>query len=266
VQLDWFTLAAQIVNFAILVFLLQRFLYGPIVRAMEQREENIASRLREAERKRAEADQEVADYRQQQEELKGQRERIAARAEEEVAEQRQQLLEQARDEVEQIEQRWHEAIKREQQQFLRALRDRASEQVVDMVRRVLVDLADADLEHQIIEVFIRQLREMGMQQRKEMSESIQRSGGKVVIRSTYDIPDGLRKTVVAAIRDELFDGGDIQPKFERTDELVCGVELRADGRRLAWTVENYLNGIEERVRAELDQEISVQDQDQGIGG
>jgi F-type H+-transporting ATPase subunit b len=266
VQIDWFTLVAQIVNFAILVFLLQRFLYGPIVRMMQQREESIASRLREAEKKREEADEEAAKYRRQREELKEQQGRIAAKAEKEVAEHRQRLLEQARNEVEQTEQRWLEAIKREQQQFLRALRNRASEQVVGMVRRVLADLADADLEDQMIDVFIRQLREMDTQQRKAMSESIQRSGGKVVIRSTYGIPDGLREAVVAAIRDELFDGGDIQPRFELSDELGCGVELRADGRRLAWTVESYLDGIEERVRQELDQEISIQAQGQGVGG
>ena len=35
---DWFTVIAQIINFLILVALLKRFLYGPIIRAMERRE------------------------------------------------------------------------------------------------------------------------------------------------------------------------------------------------------------------------------------
>jgi len=265
VQIDWFTLVAQIVNFAILVFLLQRFLYGPIVRMMEQREENIASRLQEAENKRQEADQEAAKYRQQQAELKEQRERMAAKAEEEVAEQRQKLLEQVRTEVEEIEGRWHEAIEREQQQFLQALRDRASEQVVDMVRQALADLADADLEHQIIDVFIRKVREMDEQQRGAMSESIERAKGAVVVRSTYAIPDSLREVLVSAIGDELFDGRDIQVEFQRADDLVCGVELQADGRRLAWSIEDYLDGIEERVHEELEQEIDVKAVGESLG-
>ena len=47
-QIDWFTVVAQIVNFLILVWLLKKFLYGPIIRAMDDRERRIASRLEEA--------------------------------------------------------------------------------------------------------------------------------------------------------------------------------------------------------------------------
>ena len=45
-QIDWITVAAQIVNFLILVWLLQHFLYGPITRAMQRREQRIAERER----------------------------------------------------------------------------------------------------------------------------------------------------------------------------------------------------------------------------
>ena len=47
-QIDWFTVVAQIVNFLTLVGLLKKFLYGPIIRAMDDRERRIASRLEEA--------------------------------------------------------------------------------------------------------------------------------------------------------------------------------------------------------------------------
>ena len=53
--IDWFTVAAQAVNFLILVWLLKRFLYKPILGAMDAREQRIASRLRQAETEKAEA-------------------------------------------------------------------------------------------------------------------------------------------------------------------------------------------------------------------
>ena len=62
--INWFTVAAQIINFLILVALLKRFLYGPIVTAMAAREERIASQLAEARQKRQEAEQEEASLRQ----------------------------------------------------------------------------------------------------------------------------------------------------------------------------------------------------------
>jgi F-type H+-transporting ATPase subunit b len=50
--IDWFTVVAQIINFLILVALLKHFLYGRIIKAMDQREERINSRLEEAKKKK----------------------------------------------------------------------------------------------------------------------------------------------------------------------------------------------------------------------
>ena len=46
--INWFTVAAQVVNFLILLYLLKRFLYRPILGAMEERERRIASAMEEA--------------------------------------------------------------------------------------------------------------------------------------------------------------------------------------------------------------------------
>ena len=43
--IDWFTVVAQIVNFLILVALLKRFLYGPLIRAIDARENGIAAQI-----------------------------------------------------------------------------------------------------------------------------------------------------------------------------------------------------------------------------
>ena len=56
-KIDWFTFAAQMINFLVLVALLQWLLYGPIVRAMKKREEKIAGRLEQASWKREEAEE-----------------------------------------------------------------------------------------------------------------------------------------------------------------------------------------------------------------
>jgi hypothetical protein len=46
--IDWFTVGAQIVNFLILVWLLKRFLYKPILDAIDAREKRIAAELADA--------------------------------------------------------------------------------------------------------------------------------------------------------------------------------------------------------------------------
>ncbi len=58
--IDWFTVAAQVINFLVLVWLLKRFLYQPIIDAIDAREKRIAAELADADAKKAEARQERA--------------------------------------------------------------------------------------------------------------------------------------------------------------------------------------------------------------
>ena len=82
--IDWFTVTAQIVNFLILVYLLKRFLYQPIVRHMNEREEKIANRLQQASDKRAEAQRQIDEFQHKQEEIEQQSAQKLEKAEEEA--------------------------------------------------------------------------------------------------------------------------------------------------------------------------------------
>ena len=47
-QIDWWTFAAQIINLIILLFLLRKFLYIPVLKAVDARQKLIADELRKA--------------------------------------------------------------------------------------------------------------------------------------------------------------------------------------------------------------------------
>jgi len=59
-RIDWYTLALQTVNFAVLVWLLQHFLYRPILRMVDARRAQIDRELGEAHRTQAEAKEQLA--------------------------------------------------------------------------------------------------------------------------------------------------------------------------------------------------------------
>ena len=67
--IDWYTIMFQIVNFLILVFLLRYFLYGPIIRAMDEREQTIMQREEKAAAQKLEAENETRSYHQKSEKL-----------------------------------------------------------------------------------------------------------------------------------------------------------------------------------------------------
>ena len=88
--IDWFTVIAQVVNFLILVWLLKRFLYKPILNAIDVREKKVADELANADAKEAEAQKEKDEFRHKNEELDQQRAALLNKAKDEATAERQQ--------------------------------------------------------------------------------------------------------------------------------------------------------------------------------
>lgn len=251
-QIDWFTVVAQIVNFGILVLLLRRFLYGPIVQTMDAREAEIRQRLDDAERRRVEAEEAREHYRRQLQEVEGRREEMMVQAERDVRQRRQELIDEAREDVEGLHRRWLHGLRREREAFSRELRVLIADQAMSVAREGLRELAGADLEKRMADIVLRRLDEMSPDDREAMAQSIRELGNRVTIRSAFDLDRDDRQRLVDAVERRLLDGSGVIARFETAPELVSGIELQANGRRIAWTLESYLDMAERRVADLLD--------------
>lgn len=248
--IDWFTVAAQIVNFLILVALLRYFLYGRIKRAMHERQQRIAARLEEAEHRRQEADEQAASYGQKQQELEAQRAELMAQARAEADARRQELLEQARADLDRTRDRWQEALRREQAAFLRDLRQRTTQQVYATARRALTDLAGDELEHRILTVFLERLQTLDAPAWEALIAAPQDPEPSLLIRSAFDLPHEARQRLLALLREHL--GEAVEVHFETSPDLLCGIEMQSNGQKIAWSLEHYLEGLEEHLSAALE--------------
>ena len=258
-QLDGFTIVAQVVNFLILVALLKRFLYAPIIRAMQAREDHIATRLDEAQGKMDEAQRQAADYEQERRALQQAQDAMLTQAQEAAALQRQQLIDQARQEAEQLQNRWRQTLRQEQAAFLQELRQTAGQQVCAAARRVLADLATADLEWAVIQGFLGRLRNLDRETRQAFAAALQGAHSGAVVRSAFPMPDEAREQLLQAIRHDRSDA-QIEAQFTTAPELICGIECIAHDQKIAWSVAQYLDALEEQFTALLEQEIGTESQ------
>lgn len=248
--IDWFTVAAQVINFLVLVYLLKRFLYGPIIKAMDKREKRIAFRLEEGQKKKEEAEREVERYLKKNRDLDNRREALLSEIKGEADARRKELVSEARNEVEAIRTNWYEAIQREKDAFLQDLRQRAGKQTCAIARRILRDLANVDLEHHIIRVFIERLRNLGKEELGALNESILKSGGRINLRSTFEIPQEMARQIAEVLQNHGADPVDLQ--LEISSDVICGIELNVHGRKIAWSLEDYLETLEEALAEALE--------------
>lgn len=251
--IDWFTVTAQIVNFVVLIVLLKYFLYDRIIEAMDRREQKIRSRLEDAESKREEAEQEARSYRRKNEEMDQKRSEMLAQAKEEADKERKSLTKKAREEVERARSRWQESVRKEKSAFLRELRHLAANQVYAVSRRALWDLADAELEERLVEVFLSKMQKMPEEKRGVMAEAIREEGNTAILRSGFEISTKLRRKITEALRRSLAEDADVA--YETVPEMIMGIELKSGGEKMAWSLEDYLAGLEELAGDALDREI-----------
>src|SRR5580698_4504075 len=113
--IDWFTVVAQAINFLILVWLLKRFLYKPILHAIDEREKGIATQLAQAEAKKAEAQKERDDFQCKNETFDRERGALMTRVTDEATAERQRLLEEARKDADTMRAKRQESLRNEQQ-------------------------------------------------------------------------------------------------------------------------------------------------------
>src|SRR5579871_2893120 len=137
--IDWFTVGAQAINFLILMWLLKRFLYKPILDAIDSREQKIAAELADAAAKKAEAQKEREEFQHKNEEFDQQRADLMSKAVDEVKAERQRLLDEARRAADALRTRRQDALTQEYQNLNGEISRRTSEEVFAIARKTLAD-------------------------------------------------------------------------------------------------------------------------------
>jgi F-type H+-transporting ATPase subunit b len=254
VLIDWFTVFAQIINFLVLVFLLKKFLYGPIIKAMDRREGKIALRMQEAEQKNLEAEQEVSSYRKKTEEINKLREDMIAQTREESEVLRRQLIKKTKEEVEDLKSRWHETILQEKESFLRNLQKLSGEHVYAIARQVLTDMADTELEDHIVDVFIGRIKELSDNNLKKIKESVRKSDKSIIISSSFEIKQNKRQLINHVLHTSI--APDMNIQYAVSHDLICGIEIKVHDYIVGWNLEEYLKSLHEAFNNVLEEEVT----------
>lgn len=248
--IDWFTVGAQLLNFLILVWLMKRFLYQPVLNAIAAREQKIAAALADAAATKARAHQQQAMFEQKNQDFDEQRATLLRSARDEAQAEREHLQHEARAAAEAASAQRARALLADTQQLHTEIARQTQQQVFEISRRVLGDLAGVALEQRVCEVFIERLQALDGPARATLGAALRAASETepALLRSAFALPAPQRAAIEAAL--ESVFGQPIALRFETAPELVSGIELRARGQKLAWSMSGYLgelsSGLEQR--------------------
>ena len=243
--IDWFTVVAQAVNFLILLWLMKRFLYAPILRAVDAREQRIAAELKDAAAKQSEANKEREDFERKNEVFDQQRADLLGKATAEVESQRKAMLEQARTTADDWIAKRQEALRTEADGLNRTIEDSARGEVLAIIRKALQDLATTDLESSMAEILMRRLRALDGKAKADLVAALGTISTAAIVSSAFELPAQERAAIQQLLL-QMF-GSDAPLRFEIRPELVCGIELSVNGQIVAWNVDGYLQSLKKEI-------------------
>lgn len=254
--IDWFTIVAQALNFVVLVWLLKRFLYKPILNAIDAREERIAAAQKDAEDKKAEALQEKKKFTLKNEKFDQQRAALFQKENDKAKTEGQEMLKKARLEADEYSVKRQETMQREQQSLHEEFSRRTRKEIFAITRKTLADLADHSLEKRISEVFVRRLHDIDDEQKKNLVEAFTSSSAPLLVRSAFQLPPAQQKKIQQALKKEI--SPEINVDFETDTELISGIELTANGQKIAWSINEYLESLEKSISELMQQQEKPQ--------
>jgi F-type H+-transporting ATPase subunit b len=241
VLIDWFTVCAQAINFLVLVWLLQRYLYKPVLAAIDAREQKIATTIKDADTQEAKAKAAGEELRKRNEAFDQERNGLMHNATQAGATERERLFESARQDSQLLRVKLAQALDSERAELGRQLSVRTRAEVFALSRKALYELAGVGLEDRMVELLIERLRTLPEPQRLALAGAPAAEARVALVRSAEDTSVPGRTKLEVAIRERL--GASVVVRFETAPELIGGLEISVAGQKLAWSVADYLSTL-----------------------
>jgi F-type H+-transporting ATPase subunit b len=151
------TFVVELVAFLIMLGILAKWVYPPVMKAAEGRQKQIADQLAAADQARKDAEQYLQQSEAAVQQARVEAQQIIERANRSAEQLRQQAQEKAQEEARRIVEQAKKEIDAERQRAIQAIRQEMADLVVNATQRVLGETLDGDRHRKLIEQAIAQV-------------------------------------------------------------------------------------------------------------
>ena len=243
--IDWFTVGAQAINFLVLVWLMKRFLYQPVLDAIDARERRIAQTLADAAQQQSQARQEREAFAQRNADFDRSHAQRLSDLTTEVAAERARLLEDTRQSAATLREQQQRALARELGELQAHIAQRSRTEVLAMAHTVLAELADTTLEAQVVSRFVHKLQALDPQARAALAQALASAPAQppvqLQVRSAFALTPEQQATLRHTLHQDL--ACDAPLAFATSPDVMAGMELSANGWKVAWHLADGLASL-----------------------
>ena len=222
-ELDWTTFILELINFLVLVWILNRFLYKPVMNIIAQRKAAIKKTLSDVETTRSEAQTLQIQYENRLTEWEQEREKARAQLRDEISAERNRLLEALRTELDQEREKAAAVEQRRMKEFMQQAEATAIAQGGAFASRLLSRLGSQELERRIIDIVMKDLPRLPDNQMQVIRSTTPATKLPMKVTSAYPLAETQREDLRQACR--ALAGWAVACEFTEDRDLIAGLRI-----------------------------------------
>lgn len=221
--LNWSTFALEILNFLVLVWILKRFLYQPVLAVIAKRRAGIEKTLADAKAMQGEAEALRSRYEGRLRDWEQERQKAQAALAQELERERARAKEQLKAELERERDKARTAQARREAELRRALEGQALEQASRFAARVLEAVAGPELEARLVALAVSELSRLGTERVAALRGQWGEAPQAIVVHSAYPLETEQRQDLERVLHSVT--GRAAPVRFEQDKSLLAGLRI-----------------------------------------
>lgn len=222
-ELDWTTFILELINFLVLIWLLNRFLYKPVLNVIAQRKTAIQKTQAHAEQMRSDAETLRGQYENRLAEWEQEKDKVRAKLRDEISAERNRQLDGLRTELDQERQKAAAVEQRRLKDFTQQTEASAIAQGAAFASRLLSRLGGAELERRIIDLVMEDLPRLHQDKIRAIRSAPATTGLAMRITSGYPLDSTHREVLGDACRTLM--GREVPCEFFEDRNLIAGLRI-----------------------------------------
>jgi F-type H+-transporting ATPase subunit b len=241
--MNWSTFILEIINFLVLVWILKRFLYKPILDVIGRRRAAIEKSLADAKNLHAEAEKLQDQYETRLEDWDHEKQKAREALDREIETEHERKLAELRASLAQETEKTRVMEARRQADARHKIEETALMQGARFATYLLKGSAGAETEKRLAELVLAELERLVPERVKDLRSSYRKTSEDVVVTSAFPLPDELRQRFKKSLTEIVAPG--ISVRFEQNSELIAGVQIIIGAWVLNANLRDELKGFTE---------------------
>ena len=242
-ELNWSTFLLEIFNFLILVWILKRFLYKPVLDAIARRRSSIDEQLDEARQMREDADKLKADFQNRLTDWNRERQRLRNELDQELDAERSRQMTELQASLEQMREKAQIRDSRRQDERQREIEYQALQQASQFASRLLAEASGPELETRLVKRMLDDLAALTDDQIDTLKTQWGKPPDSIQVVSAYPLAQDLQQQLEQRLAQ--ISGLDVPVSYAQNTELLAGVRITIGAWTLNINLQDELKGFAE---------------------